>query len=310
MLKALVSSQLHSQLEFLAVGSFWILGDGQIRRIPNAREDVFADESLSRRNKMCLMKFLRYVSQEPMDEIEVGAEAEAEVTLASVLTSKFGLEERLHAPILALATSLCSPTHTRWLQALPRIRRHLQSIGMFGVGFGAVLPKYGGKAEIAQVACRAGAVGGGVYVLGSSVQSMAPQDSTDPESCYEVTLSSAEKVRARHVVGSVDNLPLALGSTEPSPFFGLTQVTHSISIISKPLTHLFPPISDNGPPPAVAVVIAYDGQSTSAPIYFQVHSEDTGECPIGQCEYFPCCCIDRALPSNDDPHYEYFIYIA
>ena len=36
---------------------------------------------------------------------------------------------------------------------------------MFDPGFGSVISKWSGLVEIAQVACRAGAVGGGVYVL-------------------------------------------------------------------------------------------------------------------------------------------------
>jgi len=45
-------------------------------------------------------------------------------------------------------------------------------MGMFGPGFGSVIPKWGGLSEVAQVACRAGAVGGAVYVLGKDIKAI------------------------------------------------------------------------------------------------------------------------------------------
>ena len=173
----------------------------------------------------------------------------------------------------------------------------MQSIGIFGAGFGAVIPKYGGNAEISQVACRACAVGGGVYVLGQGIKSLAPlpaeihgqEIGSNGEVLIELELSEGEKVKTRRVVGSIDDLPES--SIEYSSPLSLEESLHSISIIPDPLAHIFPPISEQGPPSAVAIVLVDDGTDDGAdgsdhpPIYLQIHSEETGECPRGQCKW-------------------------
>ena len=80
LLPALVSSKVYRQLEFLAVGSWWIYEHGlpredgnnedterseatpltgALKRIPGGREDVFADKSIDLRSTRSLMKFLK-----------------------------------------------------------------------------------------------------------------------------------------------------------------------------------------------------------------------------------------------------------
>jgi len=160
--------------------------------------------------------------------------------------------------------------------ALPRIARHLTSIGVFGPGFGAVLPKWGGGAEISQVACRAGAVGGGVYVLGTGIKK-SETITEDAEQFSSVQLSNGETVRTRHLLGGAKDQELANAKV----------VSKIIGVVSSPLTSLFKSSVEGSPLAAVSVVVfpsnSLVGTSQTNPIYVMVHSSETGECPVGQC---------------------------
>ena len=338
LLPVLVTSRVHTQLEFQAVGSWWIyqhddsikanesvLQDSEdaenghfdmFKKIPSSREDVFSDNTISTRDKRALMKFLRFVLQEETDAVESSKEGSSEESLADVLSSQFNISATPQEPLLALSLSHHSARSTNSQQAVQRIRRHLRSIGTFGPGFGAVIAKYGGGAEIAQVGCRAGAVGGGVYVLGRGIDNIKviKSDSEAPESFGKanelaVELSDGDTVLTEFVVGSVEDLPKGLmicSTTDSAPMVLPTQSSdnsatdygrsvRSISIVSSPLSHLFPPTSENGPIPAGAVVVfgrsgEVEGSSLNTantaepPIYLLVHSSESGECPMGQCE--------------------------
>jgi len=306
-LPSLVSSQIHSQLEFLAVGSWWIQRADSLQKIPSSREDVFADDTLSRRDKGSLMKLLRYVVQNTEDE-DADTEATAGLSLQEALSTKFGVPNHLHAAILALSLSPLPAKSLQFNIALSRIKRHMRSTGYFGPGFGAVIPKYGGNAEIAQVACRAGAVGGAVYLLGHGVvgvqhleHSSSAAGSAEAAATLSVTLSNGIVVRAKRLVGTTDDLRRKTEnawdrtsdelprSTENDSKSRLRRVhtRHSVTIVADPLKHLFPQTSENGPVPAVAIILVDDEpqDDLASPLYLQVHSEDTGECPAGQCEF-------------------------
>lgn len=168
LLSALVASKVYKQLEFQAVGSWFLYDDAALKRLPSGREDIFQDNSIDNRAKRSLMKFLKFVVDYE-NQVEVW-QGKAEMGLSQFLADDFKLPENLQILIGALTLSLDTLEETKVEYALPRIQRHLTSIGVFGPGFGAVVPKWGGGAEIAQVACRAGAVGGGVYVLGTGIR--------------------------------------------------------------------------------------------------------------------------------------------
>lgn len=337
LLPALVSSKVYRQLEFLAVGSWWIYEHqvpredvknegterseatpptGALRRIPGGREDVFADKSIDLRSTRSLMKFLKLATDtEAQDSI---LEAWGSKTLPEFLESHLGIPSRLQAPLLALTMSPHPPEKTLTSYALARIHRHLTSVGMFGPGFGSVIPKWGGLAEIAQVACRAGAVGGGVYVLNKGFDANENIDQpalrSDQTRSFGISrpstvrLEGGEDVKTDWIVGSTSSLPSQFKADmveHATPVY----VSRSIAIISSPLSQLFPP-AEGAPPPAGAVVVfptgslalesEHNGNPTSTedlpPVYLMVHSSDTGECPNGQCkctlvfsfENFPC----------------------
>jgi len=313
LLPALVSSKVHAQLEFLAVGSWWIYGnevgghtgEGQsdkLRRIPGGREDIFSDKSIDLRSSRSLMKFLKVAADAELHEAilkDWGSKPFPEY-----LNAQFNILPALQAPFLALTSSPSTPAMTLTSYALPRIHRHLTSIGLFGPGFGSVLPKWGGLAEIAQVACRAGAVGGGVYVLNKGIESVE-DNNTPPELGGEVSkaeeqgplrikLQGGEGINAHWLVGSSEDIhPL---TEQPPTQLETSQTSHSITIVSSPLSSLFHLPAEGAPPPAATVVVfpsgslSFDSPIAAAdipPVYLVIHSSDTGECPSGQCESPP-----------------------
>ncbi|KAH0382719.1 hypothetical protein KCU92_g5981, partial [Aureobasidium melanogenum] len=181
LLPILVSSKTNDQLEFMAVGGWFVFekqeDDARVVRVPNGREDIFADPSLTLKMKGQLMKFLRFVAA--FEEKPETWQPHRDTPFVDFLSEQFGLPAV--DTLLALCLSLETPEKTTTEFALPRIARHLRSIGVFGPGFGAVIPKWGGLSEVVQVACRACAVGGGIYVLGQGISSIEPAQSEDDD---------------------------------------------------------------------------------------------------------------------------------
>ena len=267
-----------------------------LARVPGSREDLFADQSIEPRAKRSLMKFLRFVGD---FENQSDWQDQAEVPFHSFLSSRFSLPPAVQAPFAALTLSPLPPSATTVAFALPRVARHLRSMGLFGPGFGAVVPKWGGLAEIAQVGCRAGAVGGAVYVLGTGLASgtsqlgaetaISAEDEVSPSTQKKLNLTNGDKVKTKWLAGSLAALaPPAFSPTSSSTL----KVSRCIAIISSPLKSLFPAMAEGAPQPAVAVVVlpsagthsAPEAQVDSPPIHLFVHSSETGECPIGQCK--------------------------
>lgn len=243
------------------------------------------------------MKFLRFVASS-RDQPDTW-HADSSTIFSNFLQEKFALPPRLHAPIFALSLSNQPVESTTTAFAIPRIERHLTSIGVFGPGFGAVLPKYGGLAELGQVACRACAVGGGIYVLGQGVAQCRFEESRS----FSVQLSGGDEVSAEWVVGTQQDLPMSPFSDGVEEAF----VSKSISVISSPLAALFPPTCEGGPIPAGAVVMLPSIRDSDPPIYIFAHSSESGECPVGQCTYRPPLHFALHTPSqrNDERFYEY-----
>jgi Rab proteins geranylgeranyltransferase component A len=257
-----------------------VLRGDSLHKIPSSREDVFSDDSLSMREKRALMKFLRFVLQ-PEQREQSAETPPGPQNLKQALEERFNVPESMQAPILALALASEPANATDFDNALQRVSRHMRSIGYFGPGFGAVIAKYGGNAEIAQVACRAQAVGGGVYLLGQGIENIESSEPSSDNRLLRVTLSDGTSLRTHRVAGSIDDLPGTHLVSQTSH----VEILHSISIVSDPLKSLFPQTSENGPVPAAAIVLVENMMEPgAAPVYLQVHSEDTGECPAGQCE--------------------------
>ena len=324
-----MASKVYRQLEFLAVGSWWIYeheescedaknreagsseaapSTGSLKRIPGGREDVFADKSIDLRSTRSLMKFLKLATDTEAHALLL--ETWGSKPFPDLLETHLSIPPRLQAPLLALTMSPHPPAKTLTSYALPRIHRHLTSVGMFGPGFGSVIPKWGGLAEIAQVACRAGAVGGGVYVLKKDFdmneyldQQASDKDETslDEHSQHStVRLEGGEDIKTDWIVGSEWDLPSQLKADIIEPTTPV-YVSRTITIVSSSLSQLFPPPAEGAPPPAGAVVVFPTGSieleseineaqtftENPPPVYLMIHSSDTGECPTGQCKSNP-----------------------
>ncbi|KFY43685.1 hypothetical protein V494_01843 [Pseudogymnoascus sp. VKM F-4513 (FW-928)] len=313
----LVSSQVYRQLEFQAVGNWWLYEKtsgaspatheaGTLKRMPNGREDIFSDRSIDVRAKRGLMKFIKFVVD---FENQTGVwESHADTPFVEFLASQFQLPPAMQTYLVALTLSLDPPTVTSVRFALPRIARHLTSIGVFGPGFGAVVPKWGGGAEIAQVACRAGAVGGAVYVLGTG-SSGADVGSTG----VSLKLTNDETVQAGYYISSQDKV-----NKEASP--DAPAVSKMIAVVSSNLSSLFVSTVEGAPVAAVAVVafpadsVVVDGETSAHPIFIMVHSSDSGECPQGQYVLYASttniqnpkarleAAVSKLVESTDVPH--------
>ncbi|KAJ5249218.1 hypothetical protein N7468_000669 [Penicillium chermesinum] len=291
LISALLSSKVYRQLEFMAMGSWWIYtpdslasdGDDPVatrafHRVPGNREDVFADKHISMKSKRALMRFLRHISKSEDEAPEEAAAEDLSVPFGQYLSSNFSVPEDLHDPLISLSLSQLSRQETTASYAVPRVKRHLASIGSLGPGFGGVVSKYGCGSEILQVACRASAVGGGVYALDTGVQKITDETSED-EYPVEVHLSNGEKLRSKFVVGSAWTL-----SADTPELFG-SKVARSVSVVSSDFASLFPVTVEGAPVPASALLM-FPGDKLnspqSPPVYLQIHSSDTGDCPRQQ----------------------------
>jgi RAB protein geranylgeranyltransferase component A len=261
-----------------------------LTKIPGSREDVFGDKTIDLKLKRSLMKFLKLAAD--ADAQLAIIEEWGNTSFQRFLDLQYGIPSRLQSALHALTLSPTSLDETLTSYAIPRITRHLTSIGVFGPGFGSVIPKWGGIAEVAQVACRAGAVGGGVYVLDQGIVEITKprSDGQDTDVRYIVRLRSGEEVRSSWVAGCEQDIPMPPNINHAS---GSVAAARSISIVSSNLAMLFPSPADGAPPPAVALVVFAAGSLNSGPlpsnindqpIYLVIHSSETGECPTGQCE--------------------------
>ncbi|RGP67194.1 hypothetical protein FLONG3_8589 [Fusarium longipes] len=289
----LVDSKAFRQIEFLAVGSFYVYQHSDsssiplLSRIPSTREDVFSNKSIPARSKRSLMKFLKFVldfNSEPQMETW---KSHADEELAHFLATEFNLDAALQSYIITLTLSYDGKISVQ--DGLAAISRHLTSMGVFGHGFAAVYPKWGGLSEVAQVGCRAAAVGGATYMLGSGIKELRSA-SGETEAPLELTFTNDMNVKAKLVIQGADTI-----ESNSLRISRLTVVTKA------DLSALFELLTDGAPVPAVAVVAfptgsISEGETPSEfPVYAMVHSSDTGECPSGQYViYFSTVCTPSA----------------
>ncbi len=144
------------------------------------------------------MKFLKFVLDYQGEGNAPLWQPRADQALADFLQTEFKLDQELRTYVVALTLSLDGRITVG--SGLAAIHRHLTSMGVFGPGFSAVYPKWGGSSEIAQVACRAAAVGGAVYMLGTGIEEVLPPQGDDHH--VQIALSSGVRVRANRLVSA------------------------------------------------------------------------------------------------------------
>lgn len=285
LLAKLVSSKAFRQLEFLAVGSFYVYqqaADAEskptLNRIPSTREDVFVNKVISMKSKRGLMKFLKFVLDYKAEEQLNVWTPHKDAPLSEFLASEFKLDEMLQSYIVTLTMSLDGKVSVE--DGLNAISRHLTSMGVFGPGFAAVYPKWGGLSEVAQVGCRGGAVGGAIYILGTGVDKV---ENTEDDQPLSVTLTNDLTVKTKSFI------------QESAEVDGdATTLSRLTAIVDSTLSNLFEVLVEGAPTPSASVVAfpagslcSADGNPSSAPIYAMLHSGDTGECPSSQCKLHP-----------------------
>ncbi|OAG04897.1 FAD/NAD(P)-binding domain-containing protein [Paraphaeosphaeria sporulosa] len=286
----LVTSQVHHQVGFLPVGSWWVYSShatsgtatGSLEKVPNTREDLFGNSTLDFPAKRKLVKILRFIMDYENEDEKVKWEQHRTLPFSDFLSTVFNAPSILSAPLLALTMSSQSSDRVTTEHALPRIARHLRSIGTLGK-FSALVPKYGGLDEFCQVACRACAVGGGVYVLGKGLSTSDNSVSTVQIPVENMLhLKDGEAVTARWVVG------------ESPPANNESPLCKSVTIVSSSLSTLFLPVIVEDRPfqPGSAILVfpsgslslseELDGDESLPPVHIHAHSSELGECPAGQ----------------------------
>ena len=235
------------------------------------------------------MKFLKTVA-DTETHLEI-LEKWGNESFEGYMSECFAISDKLLSTLHALTLSPLPPNETKVSWALPRIARHLGSIGIFGPGFGAVIPKWGGLAEIAQVGCRACAVGGGVYMLSQETEEIEETESGVENSLLHINLAGEESVKTSRIV----SLPKDTTDETPPVLAGSTSSARGITVVSSSLDELFPPTAEGSAPSACSIVV-FPAQSLRRgekqldhPIYLVIHSSDTGECPTGQCKLQLAC---------------------
>ncbi len=279
LLSQLVSSRAHSQIEFLAIGSCFVFRPSSLARIPSTREDVFSNASIPARSKRQLMKFLKFVlDYETEPQAEIWRPCAGEM-LVDFLQREFKLDEELRTYVLTLTLSLDGKITVE--DGLAIIHKQLRSMGVFGPGFAAVYPKYGGISEIAQVGCRAGAVGGAVYMLGTGIEEVQPPEA---DGQMRIKLTSGDWITTKTLVRGSEGVPAD----------GQRRLSRLVAVIGSPLSSLFETVVEGAPTPAVAViafppssVTLDDGLKPEFTIFALAHSSETGECPAGQSKRVP-----------------------
>jgi len=300
LLPTLVSSKAHDQLEFLAVGNWFVYQNKnhdstedrtwRLVRVPNTREDIFSDTSLSMRTKGALVKLIRFVMDFESESNREKWNPAQDKSFAEFAKEQFKIPEDALPPVIALVLDLEMEKNVTTKQALRGIHRHLTSMGVFGSGFCAVLPKYGGLSEIIQVACRAAAVGGAVYVLNKAVTAI---HAAEPDSIQRLTLTleGEDVVMTDYLIGTSNQLPMTV-ETGQSNLIDSTGTSRRISIVDSKLSCFFPTTPTESAPTAPSVVVivfpsmsvTVDEKCNDHPIHLLIHNGDTAECPNDQCK--------------------------
>lgn len=286
LLDLLIKSRVFRYLEFKALGHFHTFENDSFDKVPASKGDIFTDKSLSPITKRGLMKFMKFV----LDH-DQGAEAQLYSQyetrgIDELLREQFKLEPRQIAEIV-LTMGLCQSLNTPVSVALPKIRRYLTSLDVYG-NFPLLFSMYGSGGELAQGFSRSAAVAGAVYKLGVKVQAVRkgnPERTTQQENCV-VRLSDGSNVRVSEaLVMSSDCQPKDAGQT----------ISRLVAIVAKDCREWF---AENE---QAAIVVfpphTLDGDN-NFPVQVIVMGSGSGQCPEGQAMWY----LSSQDPNQEKAH--------
>ncbi|KAI8321380.1 FAD/NAD(P)-binding domain-containing protein [Martensiomyces pterosporus] len=216
----LIDVGIGEYVEFKGVEHNYLVRDGQIERVPESKEEVFASKSLKLIDKRKLMKLLTSMSDD--EECAQFVADNADDDFRSFLQSRFRLDGALLDAVLYCVARAKSESELSVREGCERIQRYTRSIGRYG-RMAYLCSMYGGGSELAQSFSRLCAVSGGTYILGESVRSI--QRSEDK---YSMELSHGE-VSAKHIIMNTTYAP------DAQPSNGATPVSRSFCVVDKPV---------------------------------------------------------------------------
>ncbi|WWC96996.1 hypothetical protein V866_003873 [Kwoniella sp. B9012] len=211
LIDTLISSDVSKYVSFRILDSISLYtSEGEFKKVPGSKEEIFKDKTISLMDKRKLMKFLLFAASD-FEESEI-LKGKENQPLIQFLQTSFSLPTPLSESII-YAISHCSSPSEQTLPALVRTRRYLKSIGRYGNN-AFLVGQYGGAGEIAQGFCRACAVFGGTYVLGPSAKPTSIAET--PEGVTLDIPCHPRPATASHLISSPNHIPPTLFDTPPS----------------------------------------------------------------------------------------------
>ncbi|WWD16550.1 hypothetical protein CI109_100977 [Kwoniella shandongensis] len=298
LIDTLIASDVSKYVSFRLLDSVsvWDLENDEARRVPGSKEEVFKDKSVGLLDKRRLMKFLMFAGGEfEDDDLLKGKETQP---LLDFLQESFAIPPSL-ATSITFAIAHCSSPQDETLPALIRTRRYLRSIGRYGPS-PFLVGQYGGAGEVAQGFCRACAVFGGTYILGSSAK---PESIETSDTGVTVKIPSHPRpVTASHLISSPNHLPPSISinsASSSSSSSGESKVTANcvavLSSLPKALRRRKPvqpedevEKSEEGEEDSKdeenddTAVILFPPEGEGSLVRAFVMGEGTGSCPPGQ----------------------------
>lgn len=217
LLELLVKSRVFRYLEFKSLSQFHTYEQDSFERVAGNKEAIFTDQSLTTVTKRHLMKFIKWIVAWDISEDKWRELARTPVSV--FLTEEFKLAPP-QVTELVTDIGLCDTTDVLCTVALPRIRRYLLSLDIYGA-FPVLYSMYGSGGELAQGFCRSAAVAGATYKLGT--QLVAWDDTANI-----ATLSDGSRVQVTEkcFISPTQSCPIRPSIAPPS------NVTRMVAIVS------------------------------------------------------------------------------
>jgi len=164
----LIDSKVGSYLEFRECQGIHVYLNGW-KRLPESKEDVFLNSSLSLIEKRKLMKFITTTAD---------AENSGNFDTFAEYLESFDLGDDLVAMIL-YGITLISGTREEiynmsWVSGLAKAKLYLSSLGKFCKS-GFLVASYGSGSELSQGFCRSSAVYGGTFILNTPIDKITKE---------------------------------------------------------------------------------------------------------------------------------------